>query len=105
MTQKTATRRALVLGGLGTLMAGSIVTASQAQPRPYPPIPPPRFEERPPPPGRRLIWQQGYWHWNGGAYDWMPGHWVRPPRPAAVWVPGRWVARRGAWVWAPAHWR
>lgn len=95
-------RRMAGLAGLGVMLLAG--TACVAQP-PYPPIPPPRAEMRPPPPRERLVWQEGHWHWNGGAYDWIPGHWIERPAPSAVWVPGRWVSQGGAWVWEPAHWR
>ncbi|MBE9604878.1 YXWGXW repeat-containing protein [Acetobacteraceae bacterium H6797] len=104
MLDNSNKRRAVLMGALGAIGATVFASASFAQP-PYPPMPPPRFEERPPPPNERLFWAAGHWHWNGHAYEWIPGRWVERPRPEAVWVPGEWVARRGAWVWVPAHWR
>ncbi len=61
----------------------------------------------PPPgsPGAYWAWQPGFWRWNGHAYHWQPGHYVRAPRPAAVWEPGGWVVVHGRYVWHNGHWR
>jgi hypothetical protein len=75
--------------------------SAQAYPPPYDPgeaVPPP------PPSAYPMAWQPGYWRWGGNQYLWVPGHYVRTPRPAAVWVPGHWAARGGQWVWIPGHW-
>lgn len=72
----------------------------------YPPVPPLRSEMRPPPPRAELVWEPGNWHWNGGAYEWVPGHYTeRRWTPEARFVPGHWVDRRGQAVWEPAHWQ
>lgn len=68
--------------------------------------PPPRVvERRPPPPGPRYVWIEGYQHWNGHRYIWVHGRWAMPPRPHAVWVRGHWVHRRRGWLWIEGHWR
>lgn len=74
--------------------------------QPYPGIPPMR-EERipPPPPGARMVWEPGHWHWNGSGYSWIGGHYIRPGRSNAEWVHGHWANQGGRWVWVPAHWR
>ena len=56
-------------------------------------------------PGPGYVWTAGYYRWHGGAYVWVPGRWVLPPRPGAVWVPGHWKSTPGGWYWKPGHWR
>ena len=68
----------------------------------YPPVPPPRSEYVPAPPGRGYIWRHGYWHWNGRSYVWFRGAYVRRRPGYHHWVPGHW-GRRGHWI--RAHWR
>lgn len=67
--------------------------------------PPMRVERRPPRPGPRYAWIDGYYRWDGRAYVWVPGYWTVPPRPRAVWVPGRWVRHRRGWVYVEGRWR
>jgi hypothetical protein len=95
---------------LGTALAAaafiiSLAGAAIAQPPPYAPIPPPRFERIPPPPrGPRVIWEPGHWHWNGRSYVWYGGHYVTARPQYRHYEPGHWEDRRGRWVWIPAHW-
>ena len=56
-------------------------------------------------PGPGFVWVEGYHSWNGGAYVWVPGRWMRRPRPAAVWVAPHYRPERGGWVFVPGHWR
>ena len=68
--------------------------------------PPPRVvERRPPAPGLRYVWIDGYQRWNGHRYVWVHGYWAIPPHPHAVWVRGHWVHRRHGWLWIEGHWR
>ena len=71
--------------------------------------PPPQAEIIPAPPhagpGAYWAWRPGFWRWNGRAYHWIPGHYVRAPRAAAVWEPGGWVLVHGRYVWHAGHWR
>jgi hypothetical protein len=87
---------ATVLLGMG--MAEAQVTVQIGPPRPL-------VERRVPAPGPGYVWTPGYHRWDGRAYLWVPGAWVRPPRPRAHWVPARWVHRRGGWVFVEGHWR
>jgi hypothetical protein len=87
---------ATVLLGMG--MAEAQVTVQIGPPRPL-------AERRVPAPGPGYVWTPGYHRWDGRAYLWVPGAWVRPPRPRAHWVPARWVHRRGGWVFVEGHWR
>lgn len=80
-----------------------------AQTAPPPPLQAEVVPAPPPPPrgahARPWVWQPGYWRWNGRAYRWVSGHYVRGPRVGAVWVPGEWVVVRGRYVWHAGHWR
>lgn len=67
--------------------------------------PRPLVERRVPRPGPGFVWTPGYHRWDGRAYVWVPGAWVRPPRPHAVWVAHHWVHRHGGWVMIEGHWR
>jgi hypothetical protein len=52
------------------------------------------------------MWTDGYWDRRGGAWFWVDGRWLRPPRPHATWVAGRWVETRpGRWAFQRGHWR
>ena len=67
---------------------------------------PPRavVETPPPSPGPLWVWDPGYHAWRGGKYVWVPGHYIKKPRPTAKWVPGHYVQRPKGWVWVPGHW-
>ena len=97
----TPSRRCLLLAGFAATFG--IAVPVYAQPRPYAEIPPLREEFVPPSPGRRMSWQPGHWHWNGRAYVWNRGFYVRHARQRR-WVHGEWVMRRGGWIWIPARW-
>ena len=56
-------------------------------------------------PGSDYVWVPGYYDWRGNRYEWVPGSWVRTPRPATVWVPGRWQPTTGGYLWIPGHWQ
>ena len=67
--------------------------------------PPPREEfiiERPSP---RHVWIGGYWHWQGGNYGWVRGHWMLPPREDVVWVAPRFEHRGDHRVFIEGSWR
>ena len=56
-------------------------------------------------PGPGFVWVEGYHEWRGGAYVWIPGRWMRPPRPHARWIPPRYRHVRGGWVFVRGRWR
>jgi hypothetical protein len=56
-------------------------------------------------PGYGYVWTDGYHRWNGHAYAWRHGRWVRPPRAHAHWVPAHWVHSRHGWYMVQGHWR
>jgi hypothetical protein len=84
---------------LGAMLAGGAASAQMGPP------PPPPIERYGPPPHPGWAWRGGFYRWDGRRYIWVPGYWVRPPRPAAVWVPGHWVAGPRGWYYVPGHWR
>jgi hypothetical protein len=69
------------------------------------PPPPVRYEALGPAPGPGYVWINGYWGWGGSAYAWVPGRYVRPPRPRAVWVAPRWEAHGGRYRFHEGRWR
>jgi hypothetical protein len=57
-------------------------------------------------PGPGYVWVPGYHRWDGRAYVWTPGAWMRAPRPRAAWVPGHWAEdRRRGWYFVDGRWR
>ena len=91
------------LGFAAGLLIGGVVCFSPVAQAQWAPIPPPRYEAMPPPPGGpRMVWQGGAWDWTGHGYAWRPGHYV-VWQPHHVWIPGHW-ARHGT-VWVGPHWR
>jgi hypothetical protein len=48
---------------------------------------PPRVVEVVPAPQPGMIWISGYYAPRGGRWEWVRGHYERPPRQGAVWVP------------------
>ena len=89
---------------LTALLTAGIASASEVIIRVAPP-PPVRVGVVGVAPGPGFVWMDGYHAWRGGAYVWVPGRWVRPPRPAAVWVPPHYKRVQGGWVFVPGHWR
>ena len=91
---------ALSLALTAALGIGSAV----AQPLPYAPIPPPRYEVVP---AYRngYIWQPGHWHWNGVQYVWFPGVYVVRRPYYHHWVEGYWgPGPYGRHAWRRGHW-
>jgi hypothetical protein len=93
------------------LAAGFIfcgAAAAEARTRVYVRVGPPApvVEVRATAPGRGYVWVGGYHHWNGRAYVWTAGRWVRPPRARAVWVAPHWSHdRRHGWYFVAGRWR
>jgi hypothetical protein len=93
------------------------VLAAPALPQiPVPPLPgldvriavgkPPalRHEHRGPSPGHGYVWVSGFWHWDGGRYDWVPGRWELPAAPSAYWIAPRYPHVSGSYIYEPGHW-
>jgi hypothetical protein len=56
-------------------------------------------------PSPRHVWIDEDWEWRNGAYVFVGGHWVEPPRKGGIWVTGHWRRRPNGWTWVPGHWR
>ena len=67
------------------------------------PPPHPLGDVRPGPATPGAAWIDGYWHWNGVHYVWIPGHWEAPP-PGLRWVPPSYQAEGGRWVYRAGRW-
>lgn len=68
----------------------------------YEPPPPPRrtvIEVRP-----GFVFIEGHHRWNGNAYVWEDGYYVRE-RPGYNWYPGRWERKGRGHVWVEGSWR
>ncbi|HEX3875656.1 MAG TPA: YXWGXW repeat-containing protein [Bryobacteraceae bacterium] len=95
-------RKGLITGFVAAMLSVSAFAADVVvRVRPPAPI----IETRPVSPGAGYVWTPGYHRWDGRAYVWAPGAWVRPPRPHARWVGHHWVKRRGGWVMVEGRWR
>jgi hypothetical protein len=55
-------------------------------------------------PSPDYVWLAGYWTWNNDRYEWMPGHWQRPPNSSAVWVAPRWEQQGNAYKFTEGYW-
>jgi hypothetical protein len=67
--------------------------------------PAPIVEARPVVPGPGFVWVDGYYRWDGRAYVWVPGRWLRAPHARARWIPGHWVHDRRGWYFVEGRWR
>ncbi|WP_419758209.1 hypothetical protein [Acidisoma sp.] len=107
MARRGLFRRLALLGMGGVAAAAGLTVAGvhTAQAQGYPPLPPPRYEAVPPPPGPRFVWRPGHWHWNGYRYAWFPGHYVPAGPRYGGFIPGHWAYHYGRRVWIPPHWR
>ena len=63
-----------------------------------------RSEHRPGRPGRDYVWVDGFWHWEGSRWGWIPGRWDRPTEHGAKWVKARYAREGSVWRYEPAHW-
>lgn len=61
---------------------------------------------RPQQPSADHVWIEGYWTWQNNRYEWVPGHWTRPPSRGITWVPPTWERRSdGNYVFTEGYWR
>jgi len=95
-------RRGLMIAAMAGMLSAGAFAADV-----YVRIAPPHVlvEHPGPRPGPEYVWTPGYHRWDGHAYAWVGGAWVRPPRPHAHWVAAHWVHRPGGWVLIEGHWR
>ncbi len=94
--------RRMLFTGFGLIALAPIAAHAQGE-RGYPPVPALREEMIPPPPRERMLWEPGHWHWNGGQYVWIRGHYIERGR-FTRWEHGHWEIRGGVQVWVPGHW-
>ncbi len=97
----------MIRRGLLACVAALVLTGAAGAAEIRVKIAPPRarVEKRIAAPGRGYVWTSGYQRWDGRAYVWVPGQWLRPPRPRARWVAPHWVKSRGEWVFIEGRWR
>ena len=95
-------RKSLITSALGLFLAIGAANAEVVI-RVGPPAP--VVEHRVVAPGPGYVWTGGYHRWDGRAYVWVPGAWVRPPRAHAVWVAPHYVHRNGGYVFVEGRWR
>lgn len=67
------------------------------------PPPAPYVEVQPAIPYPGAVWIGGYWGWNGGRHNWVPGYYERP-RPGYRYEPHRWENHRGRWQLRAGGW-
>jgi hypothetical protein len=124
---RPAVRTVGLLLGTCLLLQGCVVRVAAPPPPPPPRVyvaPPPaayvaapeeeiQTNEAPPPlpdydqpqcPEDGYIWTPGYWRWAGGAYFWVPGTWVQPPRVGVLWTPGYWGFVGGVYAFHAGYW-
>ena len=96
---------------LSTVLLASAVLTSCA-PYPHygygyrvPPPPGPAFGMVGRAPGRGFVWVEGFYDLRGSRWVWIPGYWVRPPRPGAVWVRPSWEPRGHGYHFHQGYWR
>ena len=93
--------------GAGALLSGCIVVpAHHAYGGGYTTAPAVMVVDTPPPapyaevipatPYPGAVWIGGYWGWNGGRHQWVPGYYDRG-RPGYRYEPHRWENRGGRW--------
>jgi hypothetical protein len=51
-------------------------------------------------------WQPGHWDWDGHAYTWVEGAWIKRDAQSTQWMQGYWdrPTTPGPCAWVPAHW-
>ena len=69
------------------------------------PPPPVRVESFGPSPGPGYVYLKGYWGYNGGRYNWVPGRWDRPPAGRRHWEDGRWEKHGNRYEYREGRWR
>jgi hypothetical protein len=69
-------------------------------------IPPPAIPsyDQPGSPGQGFLWTPGYWARLKGAFAWIRGAWVRPPRAGLLWTPGYWRWIDSVYGYIPGYW-
>jgi len=71
---------------------------------PKEPMAPPAPIAETPQQRRGHVWVAGYWQWNDGNYDWVPGKLERRQR-GRQWAQGQWTNAGGRWTWNAGQWQ
>jgi len=95
------------LAAAAALMTLLSVPAAEARTRVYVNLAPPPIvvEHQSVAPGPDFVWQAGFHRWDGRAYAWVPGQWVRRPHRNARWEAGRWNHDHHGYYWQDGRWR
>jgi WXXGXW repeat (2 copies) len=100
---------------LGAFLIGGTALGALAQ-IPIPPLPgldvrimtgrPPalRHERRSPSPGAGYVYVNGFWHSDGGRWQWVQGRWDRPAVADGYWIPARYIRSGRGTIYEPGHW-
>ncbi len=93
---------------LATAASACVATESPVAARGVPvstPPPAPQIEaQRSAPPSSASVWIEGYWHWTGMQYAWIPGHWENAP-PGRAWAAPQYTASEGLYFYEPGSWK
>ena len=105
----TGLRELTIVFAVGLLLAtsGCVVTTNPPPARSVVvtgPPPAPLAENPPAPPDPGAVWVNGYWHWNGVQYAWIPGRWQAPP-PGSRWYGPRYSQQGGTYFYQPGGWQ
>jgi WXXGXW repeat (2 copies) len=79
--------------------AGAAPGAVMAESQP----PPLLVEEALDQPAPGYVWVDGYWHWDGVEWVWVPGNWM-PPIAGQVYVPPAYYASGAECLYVPGRW-
>ncbi len=98
-------RNILLSGVVLATMGLSACTSGRYYSHGVPPPPPPRIGVVGYAPGPGYIWADGFYDLRGSRWVWVPGSWIRPPRPRALWVRPYWEPHRRGYRFHRGHWR
>jgi hypothetical protein len=70
-----------------------------------PPPPLPTYQQ-PAIPEDGDLWMPGFWAWRDEVSDyyWVPGTWVKPPRPDLLWTPPYWSRVESGYAYHVGYW-
>lgn len=97
---------ALALSVVAVSTSGCVATEPPMAPRGTVvsgPPPPPVAESRPAQPSPQAVWLDGYWHWSGMQYTWIPGRWEVPPA-GARWSAPQYTVHGGTHTYENGRW-
>jgi hypothetical protein len=93
---------------VAALATACVATESPVAPRGIAvstPPPAPQVEaQRSPAPSAGSVWIEGYWHWTGMQYAWIPGHW-ETAQPGRAWAAPQYTASGGSYFYEAGSWK